>query len=446
MNQIILQKDLTPSDEDFDYAPERSIRTHSRQALIASVVLVFGLGLAAAVIPIGGAVIGSGQIGVESHVKRVAHPQGGVISAISVKDGDAVRKGQALMRLDSAVSGTSADFSTQSLFQMLAQRAALEAERDGLSRVRFPRELTASASPAAREAMAMEQRGFDLRMAEDRGIQNQLGERVNQLNQQIAGYRAQIAALEDQQKLIEPELAGVRKLWDRQLVTINKLNSLERTRVDMRGSIAALQAQIAQAQGRIAETREQAISTRQSRRAEAATQLARIMETLNEQQVQKASSTDQFERSIIRAPADGIVDKLAYTTIGDVIRPAETIMSIVPSKDELVVEASISPADVDQVAAGQSAQMRFTAFNTQTTPEVHGSVIYVAPERSVDEHSGLSFYRIRVQLNAKEIQALKQPLKPGMPVEVYVSTGSRSMLSYVTKPMRDQLARAFRDQ
>ncbi|PAX07773.1 HlyD family type I secretion periplasmic adaptor subunit [Sphingomonas lenta] len=427
------------------YDPETTIRGKLRLALIAIAVLVFGIGSAAAFVPIGGAVMGGGSVAVESRVKRVAHPTGGIISEIYVKNGDHVEKGEILMRLDDTVSGADAQLSELSVDQLLAQRARLEAERLGASGMSIPAELRRN-DPGARKALADEQKLFAIRQAEQAGIRAQLTARIAQNEQQIASYGAQINAMRQQTALIEPERKGVRDLWEKDLVTISRLNQLERTQVDLQGQIAALNAQIAQTQARITEAREQLIQLGQTRRSEAGTQLAQVNAALNQQQVRSVSAGDVQERSVIRAPYAGTVDKLAFATIGDVVRPAETIMEIVPDDDKLVVEAMVSPADIDQVRAGQPARIRFSAFSATSTPEIPGRVAVVAAERTDEERTGASYYQVRLEIDEAALsQQRRIQLKPGMPAEVYIETGNRSMLSYLTKPLSDQLARSFND-
>lgn len=436
----------SPDNEDpTGYDPEAQLRKSARWAFIAIAVLLLGFGLSAALIPIGGAVMGSGQLGAESRIKRIAHPVGGVISAIMVKDGDRVRKGQILMRLDSTVTGATADLSGRSVNQLLAQQARLTAERDGLGAIPFPDRLAKNPSADARAAMESEQRQFELRRHERASLRSQLYERVRQLQQQIGGYTAQIAALEKQKRLIQPEREGVRSLWEQNLVTINRLNQLERTAVDMDGSVASLRATIAQTGARIAETREQMLAVDSSARSDAAEQLAQVNAQLNEEQVRNIGADDVYDRSVIRAPYDGIVDKLAFATIGDVVKPAETIMEIVPTGDQLVVEAMISPNDIDQVKVGQTARISLSAFNRQTTPEIPGRVSFVSAERATLPDSQASFYRVWVALDASAVRKARLRLKSGMPAEVFIATGSRSMLSYLVKPLKDQLSRSFRN-
>ena len=428
------------------YDPERTIAARLRFSLVAIAVLVFGFGGAMVFVPIGGAVVGAGQVGVESRIKRVAHPTGGIISAIYVQNGDHVNKGDILMRLDSQVSGTQSALSSLTVDQLMAQRARLEAERLGAASIRFPSELLARIDIGARKAMADEEKLFRIRQSEQGGMRAQLSARVAQYRKQIDGYQAQIGALQKQAALIEPERASVKELWDKNLVTISRLNQIERTSVDLQGSIASLQAQIAQTAARITEANEQLIQLGETRRADAGTQLATTNGSLNQEQIRNVNATDLHERSVIRAPYSGTVDKVAFATIGDVVKPAETIMEVVPDRDRLLVEAMVSPSDIDQITSGQRARIRFSAFNSTATPEIAGKVAVVAPERTTDQETRQSYYAVRVAVDARDLARWPElKLRPGMPAEIYIETGSRSMLSYITKPLRDQFARAFRD-
>ena len=256
---------------------------------------------------------------------------------------------------------------------------------------------------------------------------------------------AQITALRKQLTLIEPEREGVKDLWDKQLVTINRLNQLERTAADIEGNIAALNARIAETRARISETQEQVLQLGDTRRSQAGIELAQVNTALNQQRVRSVAASDLQRRSEIRAPYAGVVEKIAFPAIGDVVKPAEPIMEIVPDRDQMVVETAISPADIDQVHAGQRARIHFTAFNRATTPEIPGRVDYVASDRSSDPEKKSEFYTVRVEVDAAALKAAGLELRGGMPAEVYIRTGNRSMLSYMTKPLRDQFARSFRD-
>jgi HlyD family secretion protein len=428
------------------YDPDSHIDGKMRLAVILIAILLVGGILAGALIPIGGAIIGAGQFGVESRVKKISHPGGGTVAQILVENGQQVKKGQILIRLDDKVSGTDAELSSLSVDQMLALKARLEAERLGTGGIAFPEALVQRKDATAQRAMADEQRMFAIRQTEEAGLAGQLSARIGQYEQQITGYDAQISALRKQGALIQPELQGVRQLYDKKLVTLNRLNQLERTAVDLGGTIGALTAQIAEARARIAETREQLIQIAQTRRSQAGDQLNQINVQLNQQQVRSVSAMDTQDRTLIRAPYDGVVEKLAVSTIGGVIRPGDVIMEIVPAQDRLLVEGAISPADIDQVHVGQPARIRLTALSSTSTPEVRGKVVYVAAERVTDPDGQRSYFPVRVAIDTESLAAQTSvKLKAGMPADVYVETGSRSMLSYVTKPLRDQFARAFRD-
>ena len=436
--------DSGPAIESTD--PEAAIRHRSRFAAILIISLLVIVVGSMTFIPIGGAVIAGGQVGVESRVKRIAHPVGGIIAEVFVANGDHVLKGAALMRFDDNVTGAQSALSSLTVTQLLAQRARLDAERLGLSHIAFPQELLGSGDPGARRAMADESRLFSIRRSEAGRLRSQLAARMTQYSKQIAGYNAQINALRKQQALIQPEREGVQELWEKDLVTISRRNQLERSAVDMDGSIASLEAQIAQTQARITETSEQLIQLGETRRAEAGVQAATIGTTLNEQQVRSVSAGDLQSRTVLRAPYDGVIDKMAFTAVGDVIRPAETIMEIVPDRDKLVLEIVISPSDIDQIRAGQPARIRFTAFNSTATPDIGGTLSMVAAERTNNPDSNTSYYQGRVEVDAADLKRYPElKLKPGMPAEVFIETGSRSMISYIIKPLRDQLARAFRD-
>lgn len=421
-------------------------RQRTRIAMIAATVFALFILVGGALVPIGGAVIAMAEVAPESRVKRIAHPTGGVISDILVRDGDVVEQGDLLLRLDTEVTSVSAEFSERSLAQLLAQRARLTAEIENRGSIRFPAELLDDDSDEARAAMAAEQRRFTLNRSEQSSLRAQLAERVNQLNRQIDGFNAQISSLEQQQALIKPELEMLREMHGQGYVTIRRLNEMERTAIDLDGSIGALRANIAQSNAGIAQAEEQRIQIGQTARAEAGAELAQVEAAINEQRVASASAGDEFDRSEIRASYAGTVDKLAYSAVGEVVRPAETIVEIVPQDDNLVFNGLVLPSDIDRVAVGQSARVRLSAFNQATTPELEGEVTFVSADPVTDEASGARLFRVRVVLNDSAAEATGElELVSGMPAELFIETGSRSMLSYVTKPLVDQFARAFRN-
>jgi HlyD family secretion protein len=430
--------DSTPASES------PSVGGVRRSLLIVGGLFAFLL-LLASVVPMGAAVLGGGSVGLESRIKRIAHPIGGVIAEIAVKNGQHVEKDQLLMRLDDRVSGADATYSGLTVEQLLAQQARLRAEQLNASRIAYPPELTTATNDSARKAMADESALFFQRQREEGLLRSQLATRVEQNKQEINGSEAQIASLRRQLALIEPERASVRELWDKQLVTINRLNQLERTVAELEGNIAALNARIAETRAKITEAQEQSIQLVESRRVKAGTDLSQINTMLNQQQMRSVTAIDQHDRSEIRAPYSGTVEKIAFAAIGDVIRPAEAIMEILPDEDLMIVEVMVDPADIDQVKVGQMGHVRFTSFNRATSPEIPGRVTYVATDRSENPETKHSFFMVRIGLDQAALKHENMVLRSGMPAEVHIETGSRSLLSYFFKPLRDQLARAFND-
>lgn len=432
-------------DPSPDAAPDLLLGRRFRVALGLTLSLFAGLGLAAAFVPVGGAVIGSGQLGAASRVKEIAHPAGGTVAAILVRNGQHVRKGQVLVRLDDQVAQTEAGFSALSVDQMLARKARLEAEQLGASAIGFPAALRARTDAEARQAMAEENRMFAIRRREEAGMIAQLRARIGQYQRQIEGYRAQIAALRQQSALIGPEREALKGLYEKRLVTLNRLNQLERTAVDLNGSVGALEAQIAGIGARMSETREQMMQIVQSRRAEAGAQLAALNSELNQSRIRSASARDSYDRASIRAPHAGVVENLSVTTVGGVVRPAQEIMRIVPSDDTLVIEGGIALADIEQVRTGQAARVRLTAVRASATPELGGVVIYAGTDPLTDAETKRSYFPVRIALAPADAAREKARLRTGMPVELFIETGDRSLFSYISRPLRDQFVRAFRD-
>jgi len=425
-----------------------SIRRHIIVGCAVVAFLAIGLGGWASTAEISGALIAQGSLVVDSNVKKVQHPTGGVVGELRVRDGDRVKAGDILIRLDETVMQANLAIVTKGLTELYARKARLSAERDGAETVEVPKELADRAGePDVQEAMASERRLFELRRSARLGQKNQLQERVKQLREQITGLVAQQDAKSQEMSFIAKELEGVRDLWAKNLVQLNRLTSLEREEARLQGERGQLIAAAAEAKGKIAETELQILQVDQQATSDVAKELRETDSKIGEYVERKVTAEDQLKRTDIRAPQDGVVFQSTANTVGGVVTAGDPIMLIVPESDNLLVEAKVEPRDIDQVQTGQPVVLRFSAFNMRTTPEINGTVMRVGADTTTDQRTGQSYYLVRIAMTVDEIKRLGDvKLTPGMPVEAFIQTGERTMLAYLVKPLQDQLMRAFREK
>ena len=426
----------------------RSMRRHLVAAIVVVLVLVIGVGGWAATAVISGAVVASGSIVVDSNVKKVQHLTGGIVGELRVRDGDRVRAGDIVVRLDETVTRANLAIVTKGLDELMARKARLESERDGLDTITFPAQLLAEADdPDRAAAMDSERKLFNLRKTARSGQKAQLRERTAQLGEEITGLAAQQNSKAKEIALIERELAGVRELWKQNLVQLTRLTALEREAARLDGERGQLVAASAQAKGKIAETALQILQIDQDIASDVAKELREVDGKIGELVERKVAAEDQLKRIDIRAPQDGTVFQLAVHTIGGVITAGDPIMLIVPEADNLSVEVKVNPQDIDQLQLNQKAILRFSAFNIRTTPEIEGVVTRISADTSTDQRTGQSYYTVRIAMPADQIERLGEvKLLPGMPVEAFMQTRDRTMLSYLIKPLHDQFLRAFREK
>ncbi len=428
---------------------------HSIQRyMIVGMVIVgfvtFGIGGWAATSELTGAVIGQGVLVVDSSVKKVQHPTGGVVGELRVREGDKVLAGDILLRLDETQTLANATIVSKSFDELVARQARLEAERDNADQITFPKlllERTRDPASEAARAIAAERSLFDLRRQARGGQKAQLKERSAQLQEEIKGYLGQAEAKQREVDFVHKELEGVRTLFEKKLVPMNRLTALERDTARLEGERSQLSGMTAQAKGKIAEIELQIIQIDQDLRTEVGKDLIETRSKISELAERKTAAVDQLYRIDIRAPQSGRVHQLAVHTVGGVISPGEQIMLIVPDADALAVEVKIAPRDIDQVYVGQAASMRFAAFDQKTTPEIEGEVSLVSADLVQEQRTGMSYYTARVLLNPEEVARLgNAKLLPGMPVDVFIKTPGRTALSYLIKPLRDQAERAFKER
>ncbi|MGA7118103.1 MAG: HlyD family type I secretion periplasmic adaptor subunit [Hyphomicrobium sp.] len=427
---------------------EANVKAYLVSGLAVVFILVGGLGVWATTTSIVGAVIGSGVVVVETNVKKVQHPTGGIVGEINVKNGDQVKAGDLLIRLDETLTRTNEQMISKQLDQLMMREARLKAERDGIETISVPAILARrSLEPDVAEIINGEQSLFASRRESKAGQLSQLEERTAQLAQEADGIAAQIQAKTREIKLIADELAGLADLEAKQLVTTTKLAALKREKARLEGEFGQYEAALAQTKGRRTEVSLQMARLDQEMRTQVVNDLREAQTKIAELVERQIAAADQLRRVDIRAPQDGLVHQLAVFTVGGVINPGEQIMLIVPQDDRLLVEAKISPSDVDQVRKGMQARLRFSAFSQQTTPQITGEVVSLSPDLNRDQISGEIFFTARISISDEERAKLgADKLQPGIPVEVHITTEERTALSYLVKPMADQINRAFRER
>ena len=426
----------------------RSIRNYSIAAIVTIILLVAGMGGWAATAMLSGAVVGMGTVVVDGSVKRIQHREGGIVGEILVRNGTRVEAGDVLIKLDDTITRANLAIITKQLDQLTARRFRLVAERDNLPEIATSSaQLSVVEGTPSTEYAAAEQALFASIRDTLNSQKAQLRQRIDQIGQETKGLTVRLKAKEEELSWIGQELIRVRNLSDQQLIQFNRLAELERLRAQLDGERGQLIAEVARAETRVTETELQILQLDQDRRTEVVTELRDVDNKLAELAEQRVSADDQLKRIDILAPQSGVVHELAVHTIGGVISPGETIMQIVPVNDTLVVEARIQPADIDQLHIGQKATLRFSAFNQRTTPEIFGEIRTVAADLILNQQTEESWYTARISIPPEELSRLGSlPLLAGMPVEAFVQTGERTALSYLLKPLADQINRAMREE
>ena len=414
--------------------------------LIALLVLVGGFGTWAVMAQITGAVIASGQIEVDRNRQVIQHPDGGVVDVILVQEGDAVVKGDTLIRLDASLLKSELAVVEGQLFEIIAPRGRLEAERDGETALTFNPLL--SDVPQGPSLIAGQTRLFDARLESNMRAIEQLQQQRAQISSQISGIAAQQTALATQSDLIQQELTDQQTLLRQQLIQASRVLALQRQEANLLGRVGELTASAAQAAERRTEIEIQILTLASTRREEAITRLRDLQ--YNELELSERSRTlrQRLGRLDLRAPVSGIVYGMQVFAEQSVISGAEPVMFLVPQDRPLVIATKVQPTDIDQIHLGQDVTLRFSAFDQRRTPELMGTVTLVSADIFLDDSTQVSYYQAQVQLNEGEAEKLPEDmvLIPGMRVEAFVRTADRSPMDYLLKPLADYFAKAFREQ
>lgn len=431
-----------------EYSSHRSLHRHVAAVWVLGIFLVGGIGGWAATANLSNAVVGDATVIIEDNAKKIQHISGGIVSELPVREGAHVEAGDVLLRLDGTFLRASLGIINSALAQSYAKRTRLQAEILG-QKAFTQADLSDSGIDIAanRKLIDGEIQLFLTRRSSLAGMKMQLDERKGQLKEQIEGNDLQIRAIDDAIRLIDEEYRAINSLYQQQLVTLQRVNSLRRQRVELDGNKGERIAARAQAEGRISEINLQILQLDEDRRTENATELTEIEARISELEERHVATTDQLKRLDVRAPLAGRVYQLAVHTVGGVANPGEPLMLLAPDQRELTVEAKIASRHIDQIHPGQAVDIRFTAFDQRTTPEIAGMVTSISPDIIMEPRSGQSHYSVRIRQEPQSLAKLnKLALYPGMPAEVFIRASDRSVISYLTKPLADQLAHTFREE
>jgi HlyD family secretion protein len=416
--------------------------------LLTLAILVFGFGGWSVATTISGAIVTSGQIEVEQNRQVVQHPDGGVVATINVAEGDTVAAGDLLLSLDGATIRSELAIVEGQLFESLARRGRLEAERDDLETLSFPSELldVAAARPEIAEKVEGQRRLFEARRDSVTSQIEQFTKQREQIDQQVIGIDAQDEALKTQLTLLQKELTDQQGLLEKGLAEASRVLGLQREAARLSGQLGELAATRAQALGRITEIEIEVLRLASDRREEANTQLRDSGAQELELAERRRALAERIERLDVRAPVSGIVLGLTVTTPRAVLRPADPVLYLIPQDRPLVIATQVRPIDVDQVHVGQAVKLVFSAFSSRTTPELTGHVAVVSADAIIDQRTQAPFYRAEILLDDGEMDKLDgQTLIPGMPVEAFIQTEARTPMTYLLKPFTDYFTRAFRE-
>lgn len=415
---------------------------------ITAAVLVVGFGGWSVLTSIAGAVVTSGQIEVDQQRQVVQHPDGGVVATIAVKDGQVVAAGDLLVQLDGGAVRSELAIVEGQLFELLAQRARLEAERDDRTTLEFRGELADLAASRIDVAalLAGQQNLFATRAESAAKQTEQLIRRMAQIDAQITGIDAQLDAQGTQQDLIAEELADQQSLLDKGLAQAGRVLALQREQAGLEGQLGELTALRAQNEGKKTEVELEILRLASTRREEANGQLRELGGQILELAERRRTLTERVDRLDIRAPVSGIVLGLQVTTPRSVIRPADPLLYLIPQDRPLVIVTQVSPINVDEVRVGQDVKLLFPTFSSRTTPEIQGQIAVISADALVDQRTQVPFYRAEIILKPGEREKLGDVvLLPGMPVEAFIQTDLRSPMAYLIKPFTDYFTRAFRE-
>ncbi len=424
---------------------KNSLRTHMLVGTVILGVLIGGIGSWAMFTEISGAVVASGNVVVETNTRQVQHQEGGIVKSIYVKNGDVIEAGDLLIQLDDTITNANLSVIVKQLIDLYAQEARLKAEQGREDEIVFA--ANDFGEDEQRDIRESQIKLFEARKNSLDGKRQQLREQIIQFESKIVGLEAQRQAKLSETKIVETELANLDNLLDQQLVSASRVTVLNRDIVTLNGEIGGFTSEIAQTKEAISERNIQILQLDEEFLASVLEEIQDVRSQIGNLEEQKIAAEDELRRIDIIAPLDGFVHNLAVTTIGGVLGPREVAMSIVPKNDLLVVEAQVQPINIDQISPAQNARIRLPSFDQRTTPELSAKVETISADLLRDDATGAQFYKVRLKISEDELTKLEgKSLVPGMPVETFIQTDERTVMSYLLKPIRDQISHAMRER
>ncbi len=425
-----------------------SIKKPLIMGLLVIGVFLTGFGYWAIRAPIAGAAIAPGVVIASGQNQSIDHLEGGIISEISTRNGASVKQGDALVYLDQTQAASNRNRVEKSLVSLSANLARMTSEMTGADNIQFPDALLERANKNKEsQSLELQKAEFDSRLIQHKSELSVLDEQVSAIEQEMSGIELQITAENTKLAVLKDEIKSKKTLLDRGLTPKNQYNALLREEADTQGAIGALTARIGQRKKSISEVRVRQETIRATRRSEASSQINELRTQIDDLDEQLTSRADILQRMVIRAPVDGVIVKIEKNTIGSIIRPGETVLELLPTSNDLIISARVSPIDIDIVTIGQEASIRFSALNARTTPEVPATVQYISADRLVDQATQEVYFDARLKLTDNLPEGFDaEKIYAGMPVDAFIKTGDRTFVEYLVKPITDSFRGAFTEE
>ena len=414
-----------------------------------TLLLTFGVfGTWAATAPLASAVVASGTVSVESNRKTVQHLEGGIVSEIVAKEGEIVKPGDIVLKLDPTQAQGAYSVLRNRLSVLRVTEARLNAESAGADAIALPEDLQGSDDATLTQAIRLQQTIFDDRKRTRDGQIAILNDRISQLGEAVDGLDQQRSAIDNQISSLDEEIERLTRGKKSGVVATNQLASVTRAKLDMQGNHGQIASEIAKLRQTISETKLQIVQVNQEFVERAGNELRDIRDQLNETTERADVARDVLDRTVVRAPVYGMLQNIRVHTIGGVIRAAEPVLDIIPLDDDLIVTAKIRPIDIDSVHVGLDAEVRFSSFSARTTPAIFGKVTVLSQDVIEPTQANQEpYYQARIQVDTKTIPLdLRGRLLPGMPADVIIATGERTLVQYLVKPLTDTFHKSMKEK